>query len=67
MEDQALKEDDKTGEHHVRHQNMAVLVFVGALILFSIWLVDVYGDFIKKEKCIESHRRNCNPIEIPRE
>jgi hypothetical protein len=59
--DPASDGDNRT----VYRQNITTLLFIGGLILFSVWLVDRYDRFIKMEKCVESHRRNCNPIELP--
>ena len=49
---------------HVHTQNHWAIVFIGLMILFSWWVMNGYMDFLKHEKCVESHRRNCDPIEL---
>jgi hypothetical protein len=40
---------------------IAAVIFVG----IGIWLVNAMVDSRKTEECIESGRRNCNPINVP--
>ncbi len=48
-----------------RRANIALLI--GAMILIGggIWLVNALIDARNAEICMESGRRNCNPIEVP--
>jgi hypothetical protein len=48
-----------------RKANIALLV--GAIILIGggIWLVNALLDARDAEICMESGRRNCNPIDVP--
>lgn len=40
---------------------IAAVIFVG----IGIWLVNAMVDSRKTEECLESGRRNCNPINVP--
>ena len=40
---------------------VAAVIFVG----IGIWLVNAMVDSRKTEECLESGRRNCNPINVP--
>ena len=48
-----------------RRANIALLI--GAIILIGggIWLVNSLIDARNAEICMESGRRNCNPIDVP--
>jgi heme/copper-type cytochrome/quinol oxidase subunit 2 len=40
---------------------VAAVIFVG----IGVWLVNAMVDSRKAAECLESGRRNCNPIEVP--
>ena len=44
-----------------------IILLVGAVILIGggIWLVNALLDARQAEECMESGRRNCNPITVP--
>jgi hypothetical protein len=56
---------DEEDEHGRRLANI-VLLLVGALVVAGgVWLVNALIDARNSELCLESGRRNCNPIAIP--
>jgi hypothetical protein len=51
-----------------RERRVANWVLLGAAILVvvgGVWLVNALIDARKSEVCLESSRRNCNPISMP--
>ena len=48
-----------------RRANTALLIGAVILIGGGIWLVNALIDARNAELCMESGRRNCNPIEAP--
>ena len=48
-----------------RRANLALLIGAVILIGGGIWLVNALIDARNAEICMESGRRNCNPIEAP--
>ncbi len=48
-----------------RRANIALLIGAVILIGGGIWLVNALIDARNAELCMESGRRNCNPIEAP--
>ncbi len=48
-----------------RRANIALLIGAVILIGGGIWLVNALIDARNAEICMESGRRNCNPIEAP--
>ena len=48
-----------------RKANIALLVGAVILIGSGIWLVNALIDARNAEICMESGRRNCNPIDVP--
>ena len=48
-----------------RRANIALLVGAVILIGGGIWLVNALIDARDAEICMESGRRNCNPIDVP--
>jgi hypothetical protein len=48
-----------------RRANIALLIGAVILIGGGIWLVNALVDARNAEICMESGRRNCNPIEAP--
>ena len=48
-----------------RRANIALLIGAVILIGGGIWLVNALLDARDAEICMESGRRNCNPIEAP--
>jgi len=58
-------DDEEESEADRRKAN--IMLLVGAIILIGggVWLVNALIDARKAEECLESGRRNCNPIEAP--
>ena len=48
-----------------RKANIALLIGAAILIGGGIWLVNALLDAREAQLCMESGRRNCNPIEAP--
>jgi len=48
-----------------RKANIALLIGAVILIGGGIWLVNALIDARNAEICMESGRRNCNPIDVP--
>jgi hypothetical protein len=48
-----------------RRANIALLIGAVILIGGGIWLVNALIDARNAEICMESGRRNCNPIDVP--
>jgi hypothetical protein len=48
-----------------RKANIALLIGAVVLIGGGIWLVNALIDARNAEICMESGRRNCNPIDVP--
>ena len=48
-----------------RRANIALLIGAVILIGGGIWLVNALIDARNAEVCMESGRRNCNPITVP--
>ncbi len=59
------KPTEEEGERDRRATNIFLLVAAGIFIAVGIWLVNAMVDSRKTEECLESGRRNCNPIEVP--
>ena len=57
--------DEPETEADRRKANIALLVGAVILIGGGIWLVNALIDARQAEECMESGRRNCNPIEVP--
>ena len=62
---QPSPDDEEESEADRRKAN--IMLLVGAIILIGggVWLVNALIDARKAEECLESGRRNCNPIEAP--
>jgi hypothetical protein len=56
---------EEEDERDRRATNIFLLVAAGIFIAVGIWLVNAMVDARKTEECLESGRRNCNPIEVP--
>ena len=58
-------DDDVESDADRRKAN--IILLVGAVILIGggLWLVNALIDARKAEECLESGRRNCNPISAP--
>jgi heme/copper-type cytochrome/quinol oxidase subunit 2 len=56
---------EEEDERDRRETNIFLLVAAGIFIAVGIWLVNAMVDARKTEECLESGRRNCNPIEVP--
>jgi hypothetical protein len=48
-----------------RRGNIALLIGAVILIGGGVWLINALIDARQAEECMESGRRNCNPIEVP--
>ena len=48
-----------------RRANIALLIGAVILIGGGIWLVNALLDAREAQICMETGRRNCNPIEVP--
>ena len=57
--------EEQETEADRRTANIALLVGAAILIGGGIWLVNALIDARQAEECMESGRRNCNPIEVP--
>jgi hypothetical protein len=59
------QQDPPETEAERRRANIALLV--GAIILIGggIWLVNALLDARDAQICLETGRRNCNPIDVP--
>jgi heme/copper-type cytochrome/quinol oxidase subunit 2 len=62
MEKPPTEEED---ERDRRAFNIFLLVAAVIFIGIGIWLVNAMVDSRKAAECLESGRRNCNPIEVP--
>jgi hypothetical protein len=57
--------DPPESEADRRTANIALLVGAVILIGGGVWLVNALIDARNAEICMESGRRNCNPIDVP--
>lgn len=57
--------DDEEDERDRRATNIFLLSAAIIVIGGGIWLVNAMVDARKSEECLESGRRNCNPISVP--
>ena len=57
--------NDEENEGDRRAGNLFLLVAGIVLVGGGIWLVNALVDYNKNQACLESGRRNCNPIELP--
>ena len=64
-EPQRPHDDEEETDAERRRTNLIILVIAVVLIGCGIWLVNALIDARKAEECLESGRRNCNPIEVP--
>jgi hypothetical protein len=62
---QPPRDDEQESDADRRRTNIIILLFVVILIGGGIWLVNAMVDARKAEECMESGRRNCNPVEAP--
>jgi hypothetical protein len=56
---------DEEDERDRRAFNIFLLVAAVIFIGIGVWLVNAMVDSRKAAECLESGRRNCNPIEVP--
>ena len=59
-------DDSEETENERRTLNIVLAVAAVALIGGGIWLVNAMVDANKAQLCMESGRRNCNPIPVER-
>ena len=58
-------DDEEESDADRRKANILLLVAAVILIAGGLWLVNALIDARKAEECMESGRRNCNPITVP--
>jgi hypothetical protein len=58
-------DDEEESDADRRKANIILLVAAVILIGGGLWLVNALIDARKAEECLESGRRNCNPITVP--
>jgi hypothetical protein len=58
-------DDEEESDADRRKANILLLVAAVILIGGGLWLVNALIDARKAEECLESGRRNCNPITVP--
>lgn len=63
--DQARDRDTEEDERDRRATNIFLAVAAVLVIGGGIWLMNAMADARKAQLCLESGRRNCNPIEVP--
>jgi hypothetical protein len=66
MTDTRKEPDEGESETERRATNIVLVVAAVAIIGGGIWLVNAMVDGNKAEFCMESGRRNCNPIPVER-
>lgn len=66
MTDAHKPPDEEEIESERRSTNIMLAVAAVVLIGGGIWLVNALIDANKNEICMESGRRNCNPIAVDR-
>jgi hypothetical protein len=59
------KPDEEEDEGSRRATNIGLLVAAVIVIGAGIWLVNALVDANQRQLCLESGRRNCNPISVP--
>jgi hypothetical protein len=57
--------DEQETDADRRRANIALLIGAVILIGGGVWLINALIDARQAEECMESGRRNCNPIEVP--
>lgn len=63
----AQEQQDRDDYRHRMIVNLVGLGFIVALIVAGIWLANMMAQTRKVQDCIASGRRNCVPIEQPRD
>jgi hypothetical protein len=63
--DERKPEPDEEDEGSRRATNIGLLLAAVVIIGVGIWLVNALVDYNRLELCLESGRRNCNPIAVP--
>ena len=58
-------DDEQETEHERRRTPMVLLGAAVLVVAGGVWLVNALIDARKNEICMESGRRNCNPISVP--
>lgn len=58
-------DDDHETERERRATNIFLAVAAILIIGGGLWLVNSMADSRKAQLCLESGRRNCNPIAVP--
>lgn len=58
-------DDQEESDTDRRKANIILLVAAVILIGGGLWLVNALIDARQAEECLESGRRNCNPISVP--
>ena len=57
--------DDEESDADRRRANIILLVVATVLVGGGIWLVNALLDAREAQICMETGRRNCNPIDAP--
>jgi hypothetical protein len=60
-------ENDESHETERERRNTNIFLAVAAMLVVGggLWLVNSMADSRKAQLCLESGRRNCNPIAVP--
>lgn len=65
MDQRRPSDDDEESENERRATNLFLLGAAVLVVVGGIWLVNAMIDSRKSEECMESGRRNCNPLSVP--
>ena len=58
-------DDEEESDSERRTTNLVLLGAAVIVVVGGVWLVNALIDARKSEECMESGRRNCNPISVP--
>jgi hypothetical protein len=59
--------EDPDDYRHRMIVNLAAFIFVIGLIGAGLWLADTMAAMRKNQDCVLSGRRDCTPIEVPKD
>jgi hypothetical protein len=65
MDQKRPPDDEEESDSERRATNLFLLGAAALLIVGGVWLVNAMIDSRKSEECMESGRRNCNPLSVP--
>lgn len=60
-------DEDADDYRHRMAVNVAALLLVGGLIGGGLWIANTMADMRKNQDCALQGRRNCTPIDVPRD